>query len=690
MSGLPSDSSVFPSHQPPHLPPVQQFAQQSPYNAAAYGSVPVTPVNAFAPSRLPPTTSASESPAQDAKTSTPDGERTKPKQKRNKPTLSCEECVERKTKCDRGRPGCLACIKRQSTCKYTHVANLIADASQKDNGVDKQRHMVKPPPAKIRKLNGSFDGSSSSPASVTGIKQVRTDLFSKFHHRSPRETSVGFGSPFLQSQVPFSKQTPSNIFGIGSSHPFTNYWTCQGGLPEVLAVLPSKQQADILIAKYFECVAPVYPFLHRRTFYVAYERFWALPEKERETADADLIALHFALYAMGTQFIDLASYDAKSSSAEFLASAANQALRIYSYLNRSSLRALGAQILLCYFLMNDNHASDAYAWSGIIVRQAYALRLHRDPDIILPNISPVEKHTRRRFWQAILHQDTFLTVLLKLPPTATHSDVSIDSLTNETEVEAQDSTRYTGSSARIENLMSISVIAPPQDQPRQPEPPILPHQRITEDVDRADVLYIKSLWRLALKVQENLCSPVSLSIPIAKNARAKTTLVNSFREIWKSAPSFLTTSDYETLRQMAQNSGRAVRQNLFFTSNYYHCLMVIQAFEDAEVGVELNFRGALEAAHEAIWAYFKLNDFFEGDAGVWWVFQHRAFEEALTMTDLLATLPANEANSKDQLFAKCKEAVRRMIDLLQRQGGSQEMNKHRHGALLTAYEHVTI
>ncbi|KEQ59035.1 uncharacterized protein M437DRAFT_58098 [Aureobasidium melanogenum CBS 110374] len=591
------------------------------------------PVNAFAPSRLPPPASASESPARDAKTSTPDGERTKPKQKRNKPTLSCEECVERKTKCDRGRPGCLACIKRQSTCRYTHVANLIADARYLDTS----------------RRGGKMYMLTSAKARKT------TDLISKniwSSHHQPRENSMALSmAPHLPQPVPFSKQTPSNIFGIGSSHPFTNYWTCQGGLPEVLAVLPSKQQADILIAKYFECVAPVYPFLHRRTFYVAYERFWALPEKERETADADLIALHFALYAMGTQFIDLASYDAKSSSAEFLASAANQALRIYSYLNRSSLRALGAQILLCYFLMNDNHASDAYAWSGIIVRQAYALRLHRDPDIILPNISPVEKHTRRRFWQAILHQDTFLTVLLKLPPTATHSDVSIDSLTNETEVEAQDSTRYTGST---------------------------------------DVLYVKSLWRLALKVQENLCSPVSLSIPIAKNARAKTTLVNSFREIWKSAPSFLTTSDYETLRQMAQHSGRAVRQNLFFTSNYYHCLMIIQAFEDAEVGVELNFRGALEAAHEAIWAYFKLDDFFQGDAGVWWVFQHRAFEEALTMTDLLATLPANETNSKDQLFTKCKEAVRRMIEVLQRQGGSQEMNKHRHGALLTAYEHVTI
>ena len=56
------------------------------------------------------------------------GEQVKAKQKRNKPTLSCLECVERKTKCDRARP-CLACVKRQTSCEYTPVANLIASAS---------------------------------------------------------------------------------------------------------------------------------------------------------------------------------------------------------------------------------------------------------------------------------------------------------------------------------------------------------------------------------------------------------------------------------------------------------------------------------------------------------------------------------------------------------------------------------
>lgn len=61
------------------------------------------------------------------------------------------------------------------------------------------------------------------------------------------------------------------------------------------------------------------------------------------------------------------------------------------------------------------------------------------------------------------------------------------------------------------------------------------------------------------------------------------------------------------------------------------------------------------------------------------------------MTDLLTTLPANEANSTDPLYIKCKEAVRRMIELLQRDdGGSQEMNKNRHEVLLAAYEHMAI
>jgi hypothetical protein len=62
------------------------------------------------------------------------------------------------------------------------------------------------------------------------------------------------------------------------------------------------------------------------------------------------------------------------SNSLLLGSAANQALRVYSYLNRTSMRAIQAMLLMSYFLMNDNHASDAYAWAGIHLRQSYAMR----------------------------------------------------------------------------------------------------------------------------------------------------------------------------------------------------------------------------------------------------------------------------------------------------------------------------
>jgi hypothetical protein len=65
-------------------------------------------------------------------------------------------------------------------------------------------------------------------------------------------------------------------------------------------VLPAKEQADILVDKYFDAVDPVYPMVHRRNFYADYDRFWSLPLEEKQTSDPVLVALHFVVYAMGT------------------------------------------------------------------------------------------------------------------------------------------------------------------------------------------------------------------------------------------------------------------------------------------------------------------------------------------------------------------------------------------------------
>ncbi|KAI3320053.1 fungal-specific transcription factor domain-containing protein [Xylariaceae sp. AK1471] len=537
----------------------------------------------------------------------------KKKQKRNKPTLSCQECVERKTKCDRGRPHCLACIKRQTDCRYAHVANLLEETTRSaTNG----RRMTKPPKKKLS-------------TGTSGIKPVLPNIADRGILTGDTATRGSVASSTgLLSNIPFSHPKASNVFGIGSEHPFANYWTCEGGLPEVIGVLPEKLQADILLSQYFDCVDPVYPMIHSQSFYTQYERFWVL--KESGQSDASFVALLFVMLALGTQFVSTTSPQDRKQTAEFYASAGNQALRMSSYLSTASIHSVQAMVLLCYFLINDNHASDGWAFAGILMRQAYAMGLHRDPNIVAPDATPFEKQQRRKLWQAVLLQDTFLTVLLSLPPSATHTDVKIDDFTD--------------------------------------------HSYNVAHSDPTDTAYIKGSWMLANLVQETICSPRSLDLPICSTQRQKSKLVADFRSVYRSFPDVFRSWDQESIAQLANNNKRVVRQTLFLSSNYYHNLMLVHASESPDVPV--NIRGTLEAAHEAITAFFVLFTLFDNEARVWWVFNHRAFLEALCIGSVLREAARDPATAdqmtRDPLFSKAKADITRMIQIMQIIGDSEQ------------------
>lgn len=419
----------------------------------------------------------------------------------------------------------------------------------------------------------------------------------------------------LLSTAPYSKTTSSNVFGIGSEHPFANYWTCGGGLPEVISVLPEKMQADILLGRYFECVDPIYPMIHRQTFYADYEHFWRMNEQERKDVDAAFVAQIFVMIAMGTQFVTSSAPRERKQSAEFYASACNQALRISSYLSTASLRSIQAMVLMTYFLINDNHASDGWAFAGILIRQAYAMGLHRDPNIVTPNASPFEMQQRRKVWQAVLLQDTFMTVLFSLPPCTTHTDVSVDDL--------------------------------------------LDHGSSIASSDPTDMAYIRGNWTLANLVQETISSPRSLDLPICTTARHKSKLVADFRSVYRSFPDVFRSWDAESLTALAHTNKRVVRQTVWLTSNYFHNLMLVHASESPDVPP--NVRGTLEAAHDAISAFFLMFQLLESEARVWWVINHRAFLEAVCIGNVLreaAKEPGGpEMLERDPVFVRARADI---------------------------------
>ena len=242
-------------------------------------------------------------------------------------------------------------------------------------------------------------------------------------------------------------------------------------------------------------------------------------------------------------------------------------------------------VLIIYFLMNDNHASDAWGFAGILIRHAYALGLNRDPAIIAPNAHPFEKQQRLKLWQAVFFQDTFLTVILKLPPTATHTDVRVEDLVPEVD----DSLTESGAT---------------------------------------DISYISSMWNLANLVQSTLCTPRSLSLPISSSSAQRTRLIASFHHIYMSFPKPFRTFAEDSICQLASRSKRLARQTLFLTSNYFHCLMLVYTDEHEHLNIDVH--GTLVAAHEAVNSFFLLHTLFEEEAQVWYHFQHRAFSEAVS------------------------------------------------------------
>lgn len=490
-------------------------------------------------------------------------------------------------------------------CKYAQVANMLEETSRASAS---GRRTTKPPKKK--------PGPNTLPRPAIPNIADR-GVFSSNNYLSRAAVALSTG---LLSNIPYSMATGSNIFGIASAHPFSNIWTNHWRIDEVIVMMPNRETCDVFVTLYFDCVDPVYPMLHRQSFWDEYEHFWSLSIEARCAFDPAFVALLFVIYGIATQFqvtTDTELASSKRHTSETYASAANQALRLASYLSIASIRSIQTMVLMVYFLINDNHASDGWAFAGILMRQAYAMGLHRDPNVAKPEATAFEKNERRKLWQAVLLQDTFLTVLLSLPPNATHTDVNVDDLFDEP---AEVYSTYNGT---------------------------LSH-------NSTDTAYIRGCWTLANLVQEAICSPRCLDMPICSTPRHKTKLVADFRSVYRSFPDVFRSWDTDSLTALAQRDSRVVRQTLFLTSNYFHNLMLVHASESPEVPV--NVRGTLEAAHEAINAFFMLFTLFEQEAKTWWVFSHRAFLEALCIGSVLRET-ANEEDgvemlAKDPLFVR--------------------------------------
>lgn len=292
-------------------------------------------------------------------------------------------------------------------------------------------------------------------------------------------------------------------------------------------------------------------------------------------------------------------------------SASHQALSISSYLNHPTLPTVQTMILIFYFLVNDNHASDAWTFSGITLRQAYVLQLNRNPEDVVPGASPEEKHTRLRLWAFIVHQDTALAMFLKLPPSAGLADIGPHFL------------HY-----NEEDAMSGLYGANPLSPNMGPE---------YAEAARLDIAYVRLLWAMSLFQMEYICTPRALGLPLCRSAAHQQEIIAKFHAVYQTSSSPF--GSYDVQRFYVKNS-RLAKQQQAAACSIFHNLMLIAADNNDIEGVPCDLYPALGAAHDALSAFFAMIRTFGAEVNGWWAYQHRAYEQAVSSTSL-TTSPRN-------------------------------------------------
>lgn len=401
-----------------------------------------------------------------------------------------------------------------------------------------------------------------------------------------------------------TKLPPMNI-GHGLSHPFENYWTMKGGVKEVVEQLPSKDQCDILVERYFECVDALYPIIHKPTFMMEYNNFFSSMPSVQANWDGAWIARLFVMLAAGTQFYPIAARVGETQKTiNFYISAAYQALTLASYLNKASIVSLQAMIILVYALMNIGHVSDGWAFSGVIIRQAQSLGLHRNPERLthFTGISKFHKQERLRIWQAVRLQDTFLALLISKPPLAILTDCEASSF----------------------------GVRDPNDRNEE-----------------NDLHYIAAMWDFTSIIQKALCEPLALDLPPVPTKEKRIEIVNSLDRVWQSITPDLRELTDGQIAQLFYQNPRVVNQLLFVRNNYYNCIMIANQLDctyDPRDGRRYNDE-AIRAAMKALDAYLLLHALVGYKARIWWILTHRSFTQCVLLARCLES-PASSSTGK--------------------------------------------
>jgi hypothetical protein len=180
--------------------------------------------------------------------------------------------------------------------------------------------------------------------------------------------------------------------------------------------LPSKAETDRFLSTYFKGETFIIPFIHNSHFHQQYEKFWADPNNVNPLWLSLLFSVcYMASLVAGRQNSYRASQNGPVAGHFNFHVAAGQCLVLGEY---HRPQQFGPEALVAYAncksLKTLDPSREALQILGLVVRMAYEMGYHRDPDS-LKGFDVFEGEMRRRFWAVCKQMDLMISFQFGLP-----------------------------------------------------------------------------------------------------------------------------------------------------------------------------------------------------------------------------------------------------------------------------------
>ncbi|KAK5062934.1 hypothetical protein LTR84_005010 [Exophiala bonariae] len=352
--------------------------------------------------------------------------------KRPRDSLVCNQCKKSKLRCDRGHP-CSSCVRRDEAarCSYhrsstsatentrqtvaeeklVHLESIVKELMQTQPGAHRlhAESIAKPitPPAVLQDIvqtesqtqieSYEYVGSTHWSAILDDIQELKAVLGKSLDQQESEEHAV-IETRALGSEVIFGSPNHFSLQQITSQY------------------LPPKIEVDRLLSVYFQGKTFIAPFVHAYQFQRQYQEFWADTSKAHPLWLSILFSICYTASIVRERVRSFhASQNESSIGDHALHIAAGQCLVLGEY---HRPQQLGLEALGMYAnsknLRTLDPCREAGAMLGMVVKMAYEMGYHRDPDSF-GTFTVFEGEMRRRLWASCVQMDLMMSFMLGLP-----------------------------------------------------------------------------------------------------------------------------------------------------------------------------------------------------------------------------------------------------------------------------------